>query len=62
MNVADQHWQHFHDWEGIPGEDYYIGVKGDGFMDRAIAQNLSEENAKLIVDEHNRSIDARPAG
>lgn len=42
-------WELYHDWEEPEGQDYYIGPKGNGSLDRAIAVRLSYENARMIV-------------
>lgn len=56
IDPKDAEWQAFHDWECGPGWDHYIGVKGHGSLDQAIATNLSEANAALIVSQHNQSL------
>lgn len=42
-------WRVYHDWEGAPGEEYYIGHQDNGSLDRAVAVRLSKENAERIV-------------
>lgn len=42
-------WQKFHDNEAGDWKDHYIGQKGDGFLDRAVATYLTEEDAAYIV-------------
>jgi len=56
IDPKDEEWYAFHDWECGPGWDHYIGVKGNGSLDQAIATNLSEANATLIVAQHNQSL------
>jgi hypothetical protein len=53
-------WRVYHDWEGAPGEDYYIGPADNGSLDKAIAVRLSEENAHRIV-QASAAIAARDA-
>ena len=49
----------YHDYEAGPGWDYYIGPADNGSLDKAIATNLSEENAKAFADLWNRRAPAR---
>lgn len=46
MSHTPGSWEAYHDNEGIEDRDWYVGP--DGFMDRAVATDMNEANARLI--------------
>ena len=44
-------WRVYQDWQGVSGENYYIGPAENGSLDQAIATGLSRDNAILIITQ-----------